>query len=130
MERMKNILILDDNTDFLAALSARLCTYLKDCNIMTASDGVRGQEILRSERIDLVLTDLAMPIMNGYMLIEHTKKLYPTIPVCAMTANCSPQIKGRLRSMGVADWIEKPFQVEQLARMISRELNLGPQLNA
>jgi len=121
---MKNILVLDDNKDFLDAMSTRLRSCLQGCNILTASDGAHGKEILRSMHIDLVLTDLTMPLVDGYMLIEHAKKLYPSVPICAMTADCTSQVKDRLRSMGVRNWIEKPFKTEQLAHLIAQELKL------
>lgn len=121
---MKNILVLDDNKDFLDAVSARLRSCLQGCIILTASDGAQGKDILRSVPIDLVLTDLAMPNVDGYMFIEHSKKLYPSIPVCAMTANCTALVKERLLSMGVRKWIEKPFKVEKLAHLIAQELKL------
>jgi CheY-like chemotaxis protein len=121
---MKNILLLDDNTDFLEALSVRLHGYLKDCNVLTASDGAQGEAILRSHAIDLVVTDLSMPVMNGYVLIEHAKKYYPSVPVCVMTASCSPKVINKLQSMGVGRSIEKPFKFEKLARMIAEELDL------
>jgi CheY-like chemotaxis protein len=74
--------------------------------------------------IDMVVTDLAMPVMSGYVLIEYAKKNFPFVPVCVMTASCSPNVVGRLLSMGVGRWIEKPFKFEKLARMIADELNL------
>ena len=121
---MKNILVLDDNKDILDAVSTCLRNYLKDCNILTALDGAKGQEILQSMPIDLVLTDLSMPVVNGYMLIEHVKKHYPAVPVCVMTASCSARVIKRLQSMGIGRWIEKPFQFEKLADMIAQELKL------
>ncbi|OGW53869.1 MAG: hypothetical protein A2Z46_08360 [Nitrospirae bacterium RBG_19FT_COMBO_55_12] len=121
---MKNILVLDDNKDLLDGMSARLCNYLKGCNILTASDGAQGMDILKSVSIDLILTDLSMPVVNGYTLIEHAKKHYPSVPVCVMTAGCSPDVIRRLQSLGVGRWIEKPFQLEKLAHMISEELKL------
>ena len=121
---MKNILILDDNRDILDALSVGLCRVLKDCTILTSLNGAKGEEILKTTPIDLILTDLSKPIINGYRFIERVKKNYPFVPVCVMTGKCSPDVIERLQSMGVGRWIEKPFQFEQLAQMISEELKL------
>lgn len=121
---VKNILVLDDNREILEVVSSRLGRYLKGCNVLTASDGAQGENILESTPIDLVLTDLAMPNVDGFMLIEHAKKNYPHMPICAMTAHCSPQVVSRLQAIGVRRWIEKPFQFEKLASMIAEELNL------
>ena len=121
---MKNILVLDDNKDILEAVSTRLHKYVAGCTVLTASDGAQGEAILKCTPIDLVLTDLSMPVMNGYMLIEHAKKNYPSVPVCVMSASCSPDVINKLLSMGVGRWIEKPFKFEKLARMIADELKL------
>ena len=121
---MKNILIVDDNKDILDALSGGLCHCLKDCGILTASSGARGKDIMNSTPIDLVLTELTMPTMNGYRLIEQVRKNHPTVPVCVMTGDCSPAVIERLKTMGVGRWIKKPFQFDKLAKMISDELKL------
>lgn len=123
---MKNILIIDDNKDILLALSAGLSFHLKSCGIVTALDGAQGVNIVESAPIDLIVTDLAMPVMNGYLFIEYAKKHHPSIPVCVMTGGCSPQIKERLRSLGVGRWIAKPFQMDEFLQMISDELHLEP----
>jgi two-component system chemotaxis response regulator CheY len=121
---MKNILVLDDNKDILEIVSTRLDKYVKGCSVVTATDGAQGEAILRSTAVDLILTDLSMPVMNGYTLIERAKKDYPSVPVCVMTADCSTKVVSRLQSMGVGRWIQKPFKFEQLARMIAEELKL------
>jgi CheY-like chemotaxis protein len=121
---MKNILVLDDNKDILESVSTRLPQYVQGCTVISASDGAQGEAILRSHAIDLVITDLSMPVMDGFMLIEHAKNRYPAVLICVMTANCSPEAINRLRSMGVGRWIEKPFKVEKLARMVAEELDL------
>jgi CheY-like chemotaxis protein len=124
---MKNILIIDDNKDLLDALSAALRCHLKDCGIVTAIDGAKGMDIVESGPIDLIVTDLAMPVMNGYLFIEYAKKHYPAIPVCVMTGRCSPQILTKLRSSGVGRWIEKPFPLDAILQIISEELHGEPQ---
>jgi len=124
---MKNILIIDDNKDLLDALSASLRCHLKDCGIVTAINGAKGVNIVESGQIDLIVTDLAMPVMNGYLFIEYAKKHCPATPLCVMTGSCSPHILEKLRSLGVGRWIEKPFQLDEFIQMISKELCLEPQ---
>lgn len=121
---MKNILVLDDNTHILDALQANLCMYLKNCNIMTATNGTKGAAILGSSAIDLVLTDLDMPVEDGFRFIERTRKDYPGIPVCVMTGDCAPQVRDRLRALGVQRHIQKPFQFDALADALKEELKL------
>jgi DNA-binding NtrC family response regulator len=119
---MKNILIVDENKDILDALSESLCSSLKDCSILIASNSAKGGSIMKTTPIDLVLTELLTPAMNGYGFIEQVKKSHPSVPVCVMTGNCSPDVVERFKSMGVVSWIEKPFQFDRLAQMIAEEL--------
>ena len=121
---MKNILVLDDNKYILEALSANLCYYLGECNIMTALDGAKGEDVLRSTPVDLILTDIDMPVVKGYEFIEHAKKNYPGVPVCVMTGDCSASVREKLETLGVTRYIEKPFQYDKLASMITEELSL------
>jgi len=121
---MKNILIIDDNRDILAALSSSMRCHLRNCNIMTALDGAQGLDLVESTPIDLIVTDLAMPVMNGYLFIEYAKKHYPSIPLCVMTGNCSPHILEKIRFLGVGRWIEKPFHLDAFLQMISEELHV------
>ncbi len=121
---MKNILVVDDNMDILEAVSTLLHERVKGCAVSIATDGAQGEAIMKSTPVDLVLTDLSMPVMNGYMLIERVRKKYPAVLVCVMTADCSPRVISKLLSMGVGRWIEKPFKFEKLARMIAEELDI------
>lgn len=121
---MKNILVLDDNNDLLEAVSSRLQRHIKGCTVVTAADGTQGESILRSTPIDLIITDLAMPVMNGYVLIEHVRKNYPSVPICVITASCSLEVVKKLQQMGVVRWLQKPFRIEALARMAAEELKL------
>lgn len=121
---MKNILIVDNNKDILDALSGGLCSSLKECAILTASNGEKGREIINTSPVDLILTELSLPVMDGFSFIEQVKKDYPVVPVCVMTGDCSAAVIDRLKSMGVGRWIEKPFHFEKLAKMISDELKL------
>ncbi|HEY6011352.1 MAG TPA: response regulator [Nitrospirota bacterium] len=120
---MKTILVLDDNKFILDVLSISLRTFLKDFTVLTASNGASGVELLKARNIDMILTDLDMPIMDGYTFIEHAREIRPEAPVFAMTGACTPNIEGRLRSLGVRWCIEKPFQIDELTRRISEELD-------
>ncbi len=110
----KNILLIDDNKYLLDVFVIRLTMCLYNYRILTARDARRGIDILESVPIEFVLTDLDMPEIDGYQFIEYAKKHYPSIPVYAMSNNNSPEVTERLRSLGVADCIEKPFLVEEV----------------
>jgi CheY-like chemotaxis protein len=119
---MKNILIVDDNTFILDGLATTFGILLRDYTILTAEHGKQAIKIMESVPVDLLLTDLNMPVMDGYGLIEHTKKNHPHIPVFVMTGLYTPDVAERLRPFGIVRGIEKPFDYEELAHEISHEL--------
>ncbi len=119
---MKNILVVDDNKYILDGLSISLSVYMKDCNVLTAGNGLKAIEIVNAVPIDFILTDLQMPVMDGFEFIEYTKKNHPHIPVMAMTGDCALEATVRLHSLGVFQYVEKPFDFEELAETISRQL--------
>lgn len=115
---MKTILIIDDNKDILDALAITLGSHLQDSRVHTAVSKKGGEDILKQGPVDLVMADLDMPLNEGYALIEFLAKNYPEIALCVMTRSCSGDVKERLRAMGVARSIEKPFQLEALAALL------------
>ena len=125
---MKKILVLDDNKDILNTLHLGLCACLQDCQILTASNGEKGVVILKNSPVDMIVTDLDMPVMNGYQFIEQVKRDHPDVPVCVMTGDCSSDdVVARMRALGVSRCIQKPFPFDKLAAMITEELHLVPQ---
>ena len=112
----------DDNTFILDGLATTFGILLKDYMILTAEDGSKAVKIIQSVPLDLILTDLSMPVMDGYRLIEYTKKNRPNIPVIVMTGVYTEEVATRLRSLGVIRCVEKPFDYEELAYTISDEI--------
>lgn len=119
---MSNILLVDDNKYVLEALSLTLDASMRGHDILKAGNGLEALDILRRRPVALVLTDLEMPVMNGYQLIEHMNRLHPSIPLLAMTSNLSPAVASGLRSLGVRHCFEKPFDYEEVTRLIRENL--------
>jgi len=103
----KNVLLVDDHQTFLATLAQQLRDYSDSFCILTAENGDRALKVLESAHVDLVVTDLKMPVMDGFELISHTKKKYPGIPVIVLSSFLCPELETRLRAMGVSQCIEK-----------------------
>ncbi len=119
---MKNILIVDDNGYFLEGLSMSLSIYLNNCKILTATSGEQALEILNSVPIELIVSDLYMPSMDGYMLTKSVKEINPGMPVFIMTGGAVVKTKKQLATLGVARCIEKPFGFKELADLIAAAL--------
>ncbi len=119
---MKNVLIVDDERFFLMSLVEGLGTYAADFNTLTAENGKKAIEILRSTLIDLVITDLKMPEMDGFDLLAHMSRDFSDIPVIVMTAYATSEIKSRLETLGSFRLLEKPIDFRELVETILTQL--------
>ncbi len=109
---VKNILIVDDTEDVRETLTLILTSRMTDILCSTAANGKEAVQILESRTIDLIMTDLSMPVMDGYGLIEYRNKHFPCIPIVAVTADASPEVMRRLGELGIMECLEKPFCFE------------------
>ncbi len=119
---MKNILIIDDNRMLRNSISEYLGFMIQGCTIMTAEDGQSGIELLKLNPVNLVLTDLEMPGIDGYQVIDYAKKNHPDIPVIIMTGSWSADLSQLVSKTGIVRCLEKPFRFEDLNEMIQEVL--------
>jgi two-component system response regulator YesN len=123
---MKNILLVDDNMYILDALALSLGDFTRGYAIVKAKNGREALEILDRMPAALVLTDLEMPVMNGFQLIEYMNRLHPSVPLLVMSSDLSPEVVEKLRSLGITRCVEKPFDFEKLTRLITESLSPLP----
>ena len=122
---MKKVLIVDDDKSFLQSLIDGFKAYEDKFGIITAGDGIEAVQALKKERVDLVLTDLKMPRMDGFELVAHLSSNYTDTPVIVMTAFGTPEMEESLRAMGTIQYIEKPIDFGILVEKILKGLE-GP----
>ena len=115
---VKKVLIVDDEKSFLLSLTDGLAAYAKDFEVVVALNGKEAVKVLGSTGVDLVVTDLRMPKMDGFELLAHMSGSYPGIPVIVMTAYGTPAIEERLQAMGTFHYLEKPLEFDVLAEKI------------
>jgi len=108
------ILVVDDEPDLLSTVEYRL--KFADCDVVTASNGQEGLEKAAAEKPDLILLDTNMPVMNGHEMLEHLRAdpNLRSIPVIMLTARCEPQDITAASSLGISDYVTKPFDFTQL----------------
>jgi predicted regulator of Ras-like GTPase activity (Roadblock/LC7/MglB family)/CheY-like chemotaxis protein len=107
---------------FLLSLSEGLSAYAGDFNIITAENGRTAVEVIKSVKVDLVVTDLRMPEMDGFELLAYLSKNHPEISVLVMTAFGAPEVDDRLKKLGITQYIDKPLDYKELAAKILEEL--------
>lgn len=107
------VLIVEDNSDITLYLKSLL---VERYNIITARNGVEGLEVAEKNIPDLIITDLMMPLKDGYQLVCEIKQniLLSHIPVIMLTAKTSDEDRIKGLRCGVEAYIRKPFQQEEL----------------
>ena len=115
---MKNILLVDDEMIYLKSLSEGLRQVNRQYNVMLAENGERALKILNSVKVDLLLTDLKMPVMDGFDLLVSVVKDFPDLQVIVATAFANPDVIKRIKALGFSDYIEKPFEFDDLIEKI------------
>ncbi|MHB8136795.1 MAG: response regulator [Smithellaceae bacterium] len=127
--RVRDVLIVDDEEPLLLTIAEGLSIYKKYFNLLTATNGADAVKVLKSSPgIDLVLTDLSMPKMDGFELLAYMNRNYPKIPVILMTAFGTPKIEEIVSSMGIYGYLEKPLDINIIADNIFAALAIksGP----
>ena len=117
---METILIVDDEKNYLVVLAALLGP--EGYEIITADNGRDALRLVRESDLDLVITDIKMPVMNGMTLLEECKKIEPELPVIMMTAFGTIETAVEAMKSQAYDYITKPFQNEQLKLTVKKAL--------
>jgi DNA-binding response OmpR family regulator len=109
------ILVVEDD----AGLRLLIDLFLQEdgYRVVTANDGGIGAEILRTGRVDLLITDLVMPVQDGYRLAELAR----TLNVPAILVSGHPDAMQRVENTDFPR-LDKPFRLEELARLVSQQL--------
>jgi CheY-like chemotaxis protein len=115
---MKHVLIVDDEESLLLTLQAGFDVYKERFAVITARNGVEASAILAAKRINLVVTDLKMPEMDGFGLLAFLNNNYPEIPAIVMTAFATPEIEEHLTQIAMIRILEKPVDFDELTQLI------------
>jgi two-component system NtrC family response regulator len=119
---METILIVDDEKNYLLVLSAVL--EEEGYEVLTALSGLEALETQKSSDVDLVLTDMKMPGMDGIELLERIKAYDPDLPVIMMTAHGTVDKAVEAMQKGAYSYILKPFDNERLILYVKRAISV------
>jgi len=113
----KIILIVDDEADLTWSMTRHIKRENPNHYVYSAVTGLQAFEMLESIQPDLLITDLRMPGMSGMKLIEKARQFNPGIKVIVISAYYSREIEKQLRTLGINEFIEKPFELKFLCSL-------------
>ncbi|MCB1787797.1 MAG: response regulator [Chromatiaceae bacterium] len=118
-----SILAVDDSASMRQMVSFTLKGAGFD--VVEAADGVQALNIARTRPVNLVITDVNMPNMDGISLIRELRALpsYKFTPLLMLTTESSPEKKQEGKAAGATGWIVKPFNPEQLLSTVKKVLS-------
>jgi twitching motility two-component system response regulator PilG len=119
----KTILIVDDDMNFLRCVENFINVYVEQINVLTASDGQEALQMLRDKRVDLVVTEMDIPVINGIQLLKHLRLKHQNIPAIVMTGAITPENHKRLAEIGQFYIFEKTMKLNTLGEKILNMLN-------
>ncbi|MEF8880017.1 MAG: response regulator [Candidatus Thermoplasmatota archaeon] len=117
----KKIMVVDDNLETIYTLKEGLEDLNENYSVYTAKSGEQCLELLKEEKPDLILLDIMMPGISGWETYDKIKEnsRWQNIPVVFLTARSDNIAKNAGRYLG-HDYIEKPFDIEDLNKRISK----------
>ncbi|HEY2513353.1 MAG TPA: sigma-54 dependent transcriptional regulator [Polyangiaceae bacterium] len=116
----KQVLIVDDEPNLRKILSAQLSRDGYD--VLTAEDGEQGLAALREHHIDLVITDLKMPKVDGMTLLREALREEPQLPIVMITAHGTVDTAVEALKIGAFDYLTKPFDKDEVRQIVAKAL--------
>jgi two-component system response regulator PilR (NtrC family) len=117
---MNQILIVDDEQSMLDFLTLML--QKEGYDIITANDGAKAKEFIKKEKLDLIISDIKMPDIDGIELLRFIKEINPDATVILITAYASTKTAIQALKLGAYDYISKPFDIDELKIIIEKAL--------
>ena len=118
---MATILIADDEKNIRSGLE--LAFEDEGYTVVTAADGKEAWEKLQKNAIDLVITDLRMPEMDGYELLKRISAAYPTLPVIVLTGHGTIETAVETMRDGAVDFFTKPVDIDKLSLVVKKTIS-------
>ena len=115
---MKTILIVDDEKNIVSGLEEAFT--LEGYSVLTAYDGKEAWDKVNTNNVDLVITDLRMPMMNGNELVERISSSYPMLPVIVLTGHGTIETAVESMRKGAVDFFTKPVDLDKLFLVVKK----------
>jgi two-component system chemotaxis response regulator CheY len=116
----RTILIVDDSPSIrqLVGYTLRDAGY----HVIEAADGLEGLEQAQACRLDLVITDIDLPMLDGLELVRTLRACvnYARTPILLLTTESTVEMKRRAKALGATGWLGKPFDPKALVRVVQQ----------
>jgi two-component system chemotaxis response regulator CheY len=117
-----SILAVDDSASIRVAVKIALSSA--GYTVTEAVNGADGVAKAKAGRFDLIVTDLNMPVMDGLTMIEQLRQspAHDGVPIIFLTTESDAAMKQRAKAAGATGWLTKPFDPDQLVKIIKKVL--------
>ena len=112
------VLVIDDDAHIRASLGTFLIA--RGHTVIEAANGAKGVEVVESQAVDIVITDVKMPGMDGFEVLRRVRSVAPETEVIVITGVKESENAFRALREGAFDFFNKPFKVEELHAAIRR----------
>ncbi len=119
----KRILVVDDEENARTALS-KILTH-DGFAVSSAANGLEALNYLRSKEVELIITDLNMPEMNGLMFLRELNRCHPASNVIMITAYGEVESYLEAMTLGAFEYINKPVKYDDLRKVINKIFNIA-----
>ena len=117
MEKL-HVLLVDDEQEFITALSERL--QIRGIDARLAFDGEQALRLVQDQQPDIMVLDLKMPGIDGMEVLRRVVRSYPRIRVVMLTGHGSEKDREEAVRIGAYAYLQKPVQLDQLMEVIKR----------
>jgi two-component system chemotaxis response regulator CheY len=117
---MPNILVVEDSPTMRQLIGFAI-KRIPGAKVIEATDGVDALKKLSAEKIDIILTDINMPIMDGLKLVSLVRNnpIYKSIPIIMITTEGAEEDKNKAMAIGANAYVTKPIQTQELMKIVN-----------
>ncbi len=117
-----SVIIIDDDVDTVSVFADYM--RLKGFNVLaTGKDGKEAVELYEKHKPDVILTDLMMPVYDGFYGIKNIQKNHPDAKIILVTADLSEATQAKIDECGISSLIHKPYEIENVVKTVNEVVN-------
>lgn len=125
--KSRKLLIVDDEPEIREVLKQKAELLNIDCQ--EANHGLEALQLLEKNEFDAILSDFNMPVMTGMELLQQMRNRGLQIPFVVITAFGDQKLVVQALKLGAFDFIEKPFELDHVFKIVESALELGAEIN-